>query len=106
MRELYHWSKARHENIQELLGIVIFQGKLGMVSLWRQHGNLQQYIEKNPSVERYSLVRGSLDIILFSHVLNKPQCVQLTKGVAHLHGIGMVSFLSDRGPFLLSKQNN
>ncbi|KAF8594402.1 WD40 repeat-like protein [Ceratobasidium sp. AG-I] len=71
-RELYHWSKARHENIQELLGVVMFQGRLGMVSRWMHNGNLQQYIQKNPSIERY------------------PLCVQVTKGVAYLHEIGMV----------------
>ncbi|KAF8601639.1 kinase-like protein [Ceratobasidium sp. AG-I] len=52
--------------------MLIFQGKLGMVSVWRPNGNLQQYIKSNPGVERH------------------PLCVQLTKGVAYLHEIGMV----------------
>lgn len=71
-RELHHWSKARHENIQELLGIVMHQDRLGMVSLWMHNGNLQQYIEKNPNVDRY------------------PLCLQVATGVAYMHGIGMV----------------
>lgn len=68
-RELYNWSKARHENIQELLGIVIFQERLGMVSLWMSNGNLQQYIEKNPDVDRHPLVRSHTGCLLFVRVL-------------------------------------
>lgn len=72
MRELHYWSKVRHENVQELLGIILFQGRLGMVSLWMENGNLQQYIEKHPNTDRYQL------------------CVQVAKGVSYLHSIGMV----------------
>ncbi|KAF8594848.1 WD40 repeat-like protein [Ceratobasidium sp. AG-I] len=72
MRETYVWSKARHKNVQELTGVVIFQGHLGMVSLWMENGNLQKYLEANPEVERY------------------PLCVQLAEGVAYLHSIDMV----------------
>ena len=56
VREVHIWSKLRHVNIQQLLGIIIFDGALGMVSLWRERGNLQQYIAAKPDVERYSLV--------------------------------------------------
>ena len=61
-----------------------------MVSLWRQNGNLQQYIEKNPKVERYPLVRihNRLSAV---HIVNGTQCIQVAKGVAYLHGIGMAS---------------
>lgn len=57
MREIYIWSKAKHENVQELLGIIMFQGRLGMVSPWMENGNLQEYIQKHPDVDRYKLVR-------------------------------------------------
>lgn len=56
MRELYIWSKAEHENVQALTGIIMFQGRLGMVSPWMEHGNLQEYIEKHPDANRYHLV--------------------------------------------------
>ncbi|KAF8594853.1 hypothetical protein BDV93DRAFT_409078, partial [Ceratobasidium sp. AG-I] len=52
MRETYVWSKARHENVQELSGVIMFQGHLGMVSPWMENGNLQKYLEANPEVER------------------------------------------------------
>lgn len=89
-RELHHWSKARHENIQELLGIVMHQDRLGMVSLWMHNGNLQQYIEKNPNVDRYPLVGSHSDRSLFVHMLTNAQCLQVATGVAYMHGIGMV----------------
>ena len=61
MREIYIWSKACHENVQELTGVIMFQGLLGMVSPWMEHGNLQKYLENNPEVERYPLVSVCLD---------------------------------------------
>lgn len=57
MREVYVWSQLRHVNVQELLGIIIFQDGLGMISPWMEQGNLQQYIEIHPEVARHPLVR-------------------------------------------------
>lgn len=63
MRELYNWSKANHENVHKLLGVIIFKERLGMVSKWMEPGNLREYMERNESVDRYHLVSGSIDII-------------------------------------------
>ncbi|KAG8711786.1 hypothetical protein FRC09_020409 [Ceratobasidium sp. 395] len=52
--------KAKHENVQELLGVIIFKGQLGMVSLWMDNGNLEEYIRNKPSVNRLALVHGDL----------------------------------------------
>ncbi|KAF8598371.1 WD40 repeat-like protein [Ceratobasidium sp. AG-I] len=71
-RELYVWSKAKHPNVQELSGVIMFQGHLGMVSPWMENGNLQYYLQKSPDVDRYQL------------------CIQISKGVSYLHSIGMV----------------
>ncbi|KAF8596615.1 kinase-like protein [Ceratobasidium sp. AG-I] len=72
MRETYVWSKARHENVQELTGVIMFRGLLGMVSPWMENGNLQEYLKAHAEVERY------------------PLCVQLAAGMAYLHSIDMV----------------
>ncbi|CEL59828.1 putative serine/threonine-protein kinase DDB_G0284251 OS=Dictyostelium discoideum GN=DDB_G0284251 PE=3 SV=1 [Rhizoctonia solani AG-1 IB] len=72
MREVYLWSKIIHPNIQELLGVILFQDRVGMVSPWRNHGNLQDYIKKHRDVDRYAL------------------CLQAVKGLAHLHDKNMV----------------
>ncbi|KAF8600104.1 kinase-like protein [Ceratobasidium sp. AG-I] len=69
VREIYLWSKAKHPNVQELMGITMFQERLGMVSLWMENGNLQEYVRKYPEVDRYELVAS---------------------GVSYLHGIDMV----------------
>lgn len=69
MRELHHWSKARHQNVQELLGVMMFQGRLGMVSLWMENGNLQEYIEKNPDTNRYQLVGTHINSLFIQHRL-------------------------------------
>lgn len=50
------WSKLRHPNVQELLGIIMVEGELGMISPWMEQGNLQQYIAAHPEVRRYPLV--------------------------------------------------
>ncbi|KAG9084739.1 hypothetical protein FRC06_003920, partial [Ceratobasidium sp. 370] len=72
MRELYVWSKAKHHNVQPLLGVILFQGCLGMVSPWMENGNLEEYIRKNPATDRHQL------------------CTQVTSGVSYLHSINMV----------------
>ncbi|KAF8603730.1 kinase-like protein [Ceratobasidium sp. AG-I] len=71
-REIYMWSKAKHPNVHELMGVIMFQGRLGMVSMWMENGSLHEYIRKNPSVDRYQL------------------CIQAATGVSYLHSIRMV----------------
>ncbi|KAF8603726.1 kinase-like protein [Ceratobasidium sp. AG-I] len=71
-REIYMWSKAKHPNVHELMGVVMFQGHLGMVSMWMENGSLHEYIQTNPDVDRYEL------------------CIQAATGVSYLHSIRMV----------------
>ncbi|KAF8607450.1 kinase-like protein [Ceratobasidium sp. AG-I] len=71
-REMYTWSKAKHPNVQELIGVTMFQGRLGMVSLWMENGNLREYMQRNPKANRYQL------------------CVQVATGVSYLHSIDIV----------------
>ncbi|KAL5640216.1 hypothetical protein ACGC1H_007480 [Rhizoctonia solani] len=71
-REIYHWSKLDHENVNKLMGVIIFRERLGMVSEWMEHGNLRQYISRNNDIDRPEL------------------CVQIARGVAYLHGVNMV----------------
>ncbi|CAE6444179.1 unnamed protein product, partial [Rhizoctonia solani] len=71
-RELYNWYKAGHHNVLELNGIALFNGQLAMVSPWMDNGNLRKYIETHPVVDRWAL------------------CIQITEGLAHIHGIKMV----------------
>ncbi|KAF8602996.1 kinase-like protein, partial [Ceratobasidium sp. AG-I] len=45
----------KHPNVHELMGVIMFQGRLGMVSMWMENGNLHDYIRKKPGVNRYQL---------------------------------------------------
>ncbi|CEL60426.1 hypothetical protein RSOLAG1IB_09632 [Rhizoctonia solani AG-1 IB] len=72
MREIYNWSKLEHKNIHKLLGVIVFEGRLGMVSKWMEKGNLQNYLHKNKDVDRY------------------PLCIQLAQGVEYLHNNNMI----------------
>ncbi|CUA67407.1 Ephrin type-A receptor 7 [Rhizoctonia solani] len=72
MREIYNWSKLDHKNIHKLLGVTMFEGRLGMVSRWMENGTLQQYLKQHDSINRYSL------------------CPQIAEGVAYLHSVDMV----------------
>ncbi|CAE6474159.1 unnamed protein product [Rhizoctonia solani] len=72
MREIYNWSQLNHDNIQKLLGVVVFDGRLGMVSKWMENGNLRQYLERNPHVDRY------------------PLCMQVVQGMEYLHHRNMI----------------
>ncbi|EUC67019.1 tyrosine kinase domain protein [Rhizoctonia solani AG-3 Rhs1AP] len=71
-REIYNWSKLDHENVNKLMGVIMFRERLGMVSEWMEHGNLRQYLSRNSGLDRGEL------------------CVQIARGVAYLHGVNMV----------------
>ncbi|KAG9119565.1 hypothetical protein FRC07_005354 [Ceratobasidium sp. 392] len=51
-RELYTWSKCRHPNVQELLGLVMFRNQIGMVAAWESNGSLPLYLERYPDTDR------------------------------------------------------
>ncbi|CUA73219.1 putative WD repeat-containing protein alr3466 [Nostoc sp, PCC 7120] [Rhizoctonia solani] len=67
-REIYVWSKMKHVNIHQLIGVIMFQGRhLGMVSEWVGNGNLQVYMRNNPCFNRYKM------------------CIQIALGLAYMH---------------------
>ncbi|KAF8707771.1 kinase-like protein, partial [Rhizoctonia solani] len=67
-REIFYWSRMKHDNIHQLMGIIIFKGAfLGMVSEWMDNGNLREYILRNPRVDRYQMA------------------IQVASGLAYMH---------------------
>ncbi|KAG9122902.1 hypothetical protein FRC07_000525, partial [Ceratobasidium sp. 392] len=71
-RELYYWSKLKHENVLELLGFAMFQGHLAMISLWMENGTLNDYIRKHPERDRWY------------------PCCEVADGLEYIHSVGMV----------------
>ncbi|KAG8713021.1 hypothetical protein FRC09_019214 [Ceratobasidium sp. 395] len=56
-RELYTWSKCRHPNVQQLLGLVMFRDQIGMVAVWESNGDMPRYLQRNPDTDRCRMVR-------------------------------------------------
>ncbi|CUA68374.1 Serine/threonine-protein kinase BUR1 [Yarrowia lipolytica CLIB122] [Rhizoctonia solani] len=86
-RELYIWSKCKHENIQELLGMALYNNRVAMVSPWMKNGNLSWYISRNPDVDRHNLM------------------VQVAAAVAYLRENGVVHGDIKAQNFLVSEDH-
>ncbi|KAG9075891.1 hypothetical protein FS749_012400, partial [Ceratobasidium sp. UAMH 11750] len=71
-RELYFWSKLKHPNVLELLGVALFQEQLAMISPWMENGTLNDHVRKHPDLDRWSL------------------CIQASEGLEYIHSVGMV----------------
>ncbi|KAH7338689.1 WD40-repeat-containing domain protein [Rhizoctonia solani] len=72
-REIHYWSKMKHENVHQLMGVIMFKGQsLGMVSEWMENGNLHDYLRRSPDVDRHQL------------------CLQVASGLTYIHGFNMV----------------
>ncbi|KAG8716953.1 hypothetical protein FRC09_014975 [Ceratobasidium sp. 395] len=54
-REIYAWSKCKHPNVQPLLGLAMFRGRIGMIARWESNGNLSHYLEQRADVDRCAL---------------------------------------------------
>ncbi|CAE6445998.1 unnamed protein product [Rhizoctonia solani] len=70
--ELYIWSKCRHVNILELIGVAQHNNQIAMVSPWMENGNMNWYLNQHPLTDRYSL------------------CSQIADAVAYLRNNGIV----------------
>ncbi|CAE6450867.1 unnamed protein product [Rhizoctonia solani] len=71
--ELYIWSKCKHPNVLELIGMAQFRNQITMVSPWMENGNLQQFLPQRP------------------RLLNRCEmCVQIADSISYLHSQGVV----------------
>ncbi|CUA67089.1 Vegetative incompatibility protein HET-E-1 [Podospora anserina] [Rhizoctonia solani] len=67
-KEVYYWSKMKHEHVHQLLGVIIFRENcLGMVSEWMENGNLREYMRRNRDLDRYEI------------------CTSIASGLAYMH---------------------
>ena len=65
------WKRLEHKNIVPLLGIT--SNPLQLVSDWMPGGDLTEYINKNPDVDRPGLV--GLNYVVFGPRLFPPSAV-------------------------------
>ncbi|CAE6422254.1 unnamed protein product [Rhizoctonia solani] len=68
-REGYTWSKHRHENILETLGVVRFHDGIALVAPWVDNGTVMDYIRIRPDTNRIKL------------------CIEIARGLAYLHRV-------------------
>jgi serine/threonine protein kinase len=59
-REVVAWKHLRHPNVLPLLGVTVSDRRFAMVSRWMEHGNINEFIEKDKNINRTELVRRSL----------------------------------------------
>ena len=55
-REAIAWKHLRHPNVLPLLGVTLVEQRFAMVSEWMEDGNINDFIQKNPNVDRTELV--------------------------------------------------
>jgi len=75
-REMKVWKSLKHPNIVKSVGFAIehnsYRTNAALVSEWCEHGDVVQYLEQNPSVDRGMLVRGVAEGLSYLHNQKPP----------------------------------
>ncbi|KNZ79294.1 Serine/threonine-protein kinase HT1 [Termitomyces sp. J132] len=71
-KEVVLWSQLSHPNVLEMYGLFRFQGRPALVAAWIENGDINGYLQRNPSASRPRLV---LDV---------------GRGLVYLHGLGLI----------------
>ncbi|KAG8950904.1 hypothetical protein FRC04_006968, partial [Tulasnella sp. 424] len=75
-REVFVWSQITHPNLQPLLGYRL-EPQPQLISPWRHHGNLEEYLRENPDLSRYDklqLIYQAGRGLEYLHSRNPPIC--------------------------------
>ena len=57
-REVVTWAALRHPNVLSLLGIVMDNDQLAMMSEWMTNGNIREFVGTHREANRFELVRS------------------------------------------------
>ncbi|KAG8723278.1 hypothetical protein FRC09_003990 [Ceratobasidium sp. 395] len=95
-REGYNWSKFKHPNILQLLGVARHNSQVVLISPWMERGTLSDYISRYPGADRCGLA------------------YQVAEGLTYMHTIGAVHgdikganvLVSDNGTAMLTDFGN
>ncbi|ELU45222.1 protein tyrosine kinase domain-containing protein [Rhizoctonia solani AG-1 IA] len=101
-RELHTWSKCDHPNVAPLLGLLVFRGRMGMISPWMGKGSLSNFLAKTPEVDRQSLVRSCRPQLARIYLHDPPSSVYRSPNV--LIADDGTAVLSDFGNAFLKDQ--
>ena len=52
------WASLRHPNVLSLLGIIMDDEQLAMVSEWMTNGNINEFVRAHKDANRFELVRS------------------------------------------------
>ena len=70
-KEFVLWNALRHPNVLPLIGVIMTETELTMVSEWMPNGNINLFVKERQDVNRFELV-SSPPILLHSlSVINK-----------------------------------
>ena len=58
------WRFLRHPNVLPLLGVSMSENRFAMISEWMSNGNINQFVEAHPKVNRFKLVRSPFVVLL------------------------------------------
>ena len=56
-KEVLAWKSLRHQNVLSLLGVMMVENQLTMISEWMVNGNINEFIRANRDANRFGLVR-------------------------------------------------
>ncbi|QRV89047.1 kinase domain protein [Ceratobasidium sp. AG-Ba] len=94
-RELHTWSRLKHPNVLELLGLALFRGHMAMVSPWMSNGTLLEYIHQHPHINRCRIALAVSEGVAYLHQNNvvhgdikSANVLISTKGVPKLADFG------------------
>jgi serine/threonine protein kinase len=59
------WRFLQHPNVLPLIGVMMSQNRFAMVSEWMENGDINDFIEEHPDVNRLKLVGPPLEILDF-----------------------------------------
>ncbi|CAE6467050.1 unnamed protein product [Rhizoctonia solani] len=92
-RELHYWSRMKHKNIHQLMGVIMFKGiYLGMVSEWLENGNLHEYLRKNPDADRHQLCLDVASGLTYMHSQSTVHGdLKAANVLVSSDGVGMIS---------------
>lgn len=66
------WKTLLHPNVLPLVGVMIYENHLTVVSEWMENGNINEFVKQNPGADRFGLL------------------VDVARGLTYIHNRGVI----------------